>query len=92
MSEAPRAADGSIERVFKEEYGRAVAVLVRAFSDIDLAEEAVQDAFTVAMERWPPMDFRPVLPAGLSPRLATGRSIDFDASRPERLGMLRQCS
>ena len=37
-----------IERVFREEYGRAVAVLVRVFGDIDVAEEAVQDAFTAA--------------------------------------------
>ena len=37
----------TIARVFREEYGRAVAVLVRVFGDIDLAEEAVQDAFAV---------------------------------------------
>ena len=37
-----------IERVFRAEYGRAVAVLVRVFGDIDVAEEAVQDAFTAA--------------------------------------------
>ena len=42
-----------IERVFREQYGRAVAVLVRVFGDIDLAEEAVQDAFTAAVARWP---------------------------------------
>src|SRR2546430_9573073 len=42
-----------IERVFREEYGRAVAVLARHFGDIDIAEEAVQDAFTVAVQRWP---------------------------------------
>src|SRR5258705_4303101 len=42
-----------IERVFRQEYGRAVAVLVRSFGDIDLAEEAVQDAFTKAVQRWP---------------------------------------
>ena len=41
-----------IERVFREEYGRAVAVLVRRFGDIDLAEEAVQDAFAMAVQRW----------------------------------------
>jgi RNA polymerase sigma-70 factor (ECF subfamily) len=40
------------ERVFREEYGRAVSVLVRAFGDIDLAEEGVQEAFVVAAERW----------------------------------------
>ena len=38
-----------IERVFREEYGRAVAVLVRVFGDIDIAEEAVQDAFAAAV-------------------------------------------
>jgi RNA polymerase sigma-70 factor, ECF subfamily len=42
-----------IERVFREEHGRAVAVLVRVFGDIDVAEEAVQDAFTTAVARWP---------------------------------------
>jgi len=42
-----------VERVFREEHGRAVSVLVRAFGDIDLAEEGVQEAFLVAAERWP---------------------------------------
>ncbi|MEU3163099.1 hypothetical protein [Streptosporangium sp. NPDC006930] len=42
-----------IARVFAEDYGRAVAVLVRVFGDIDIAEEAVQDAFTIAVQRWP---------------------------------------
>src|SRR5438128_7364467 len=46
-------AASEIERVFRAEYGRAVAVLVRVFGDIDMAEEAVQDAFTAAVERWP---------------------------------------
>jgi len=35
----------AVERVFRQEYGRAVSVLARAFGDIDLAEEGVQDAF-----------------------------------------------
>jgi RNA polymerase sigma-70 factor, ECF subfamily len=52
-----------IERVFREEYGRAVAVLVRYFGDIDLAEEAVQEAFEVAVARWP-VDGPPPSPAG----------------------------
>jgi RNA polymerase sigma-70 factor, ECF subfamily len=38
-----------IERVFRQEYGRAVAVLVGVFGDIDVAEEAVQDAFAAAV-------------------------------------------
>ena len=47
------ASSDSIEAVFRREYGRAVAVLVRAFGDIDLAEEVVQEAFTTAVQRWP---------------------------------------
>jgi RNA polymerase sigma-70 factor, ECF subfamily len=38
-----------IERVFRAEYGRSVAVLVRVFGDIGIAEEAVQDAFAAAV-------------------------------------------
>ena len=41
-----------VEDVFRLEYGRAVSVLVRAFGDIDLAEEGVQEAFAIASERW----------------------------------------
>ena len=39
--------------MFRDESGRAVATLVRLFGDIDVAEEAVQEAFTVAIDRWP---------------------------------------
>ncbi len=42
----PAADATAIERVFREEYGRAVAVMVRVFGDIDIAEESVQEAFT----------------------------------------------
>jgi RNA polymerase sigma-70 factor, ECF subfamily len=75
-----------IERVFREEYGRAVAVLVRAFGDIDLAEEAVQDAFTVAVQRWPSTGLPPS-PAGWIVTTARNRAIDrfrHEASREER--------
>jgi RNA polymerase sigma-70 factor (ECF subfamily) len=41
-----------VERVFREEYGRVFASLVRAFGDFDVAEEAIQDAFLVAIDRW----------------------------------------
>jgi RNA polymerase sigma-70 factor (ECF subfamily) len=40
-----------LERVFREQFGRAVAVLARVFGDLDIAEEAVQDAFATAVER-----------------------------------------
>jgi RNA polymerase sigma-70 factor, ECF subfamily len=42
-----------VERVFREEYGRVVASLVRRFGDIDVAEEAAGEALLVALERWP---------------------------------------
>ena len=42
----------AVESVFREEYGRVVASLIRHFGDFDVAEEAIQDAFAVALERW----------------------------------------
>ncbi|NGN63531.1 RNA polymerase sigma factor [Streptomyces sp. A7024] len=64
-----------IERVFREEYGRAVAVLVRVLGDIDLAEEAVQDAFAEAVKRWPDAG-APPSPAGWIITTARNRAID----------------
>ena len=64
-----------IERVFREQYGRAVAVLVRVFGDIDLAEEAVQDAFATAVARWPESGIPPA-PAGWIITTARNRAID----------------
>ena len=75
-----------IERVFREEYGRAVAVLVRVFGDIDVAEEAVQDAFTAAVQRWPSTGLPPS-PAGWIITTARNRAIDRlrrEASRDDR--------
>ena len=43
----------AIERVFREEYGRVVASLVRRFGDIEIAEEAASEALVVALQRWP---------------------------------------
>src|SRR5262245_36416874 len=78
--------NAAIERVFREEYGRAVAVLVRHFGDIDVAEEAVQDAFTVALQRWPSSGLPPS-PAGWIIATARNRAIDRlrrEASRGDR--------
>ena len=75
-----------IERVFRAEYGRAVAVLVRVFGDIDIAEEAVQDAFTTAVQRWPAAGLPPS-PAGWIITTARNRAIDRlrrEASRDDR--------
>ena len=52
ISVAP-AAHAAIERIFREEYGRVIASLVRRFGDIDVAEEAAGEALVVALERWP---------------------------------------
>ena len=75
-----------IERVFREQYGRAVAVLVGVFGDIDVAEEAVQDAFTAAVQRWPSTG-PPPSPAGWIITTARNRAIDRlrrEASRADR--------
>ena len=64
-----------IERVFRAEHGRAVAVLTRVLSDLDLAEEAVQDAFTSAVRRWPDTGLPPS-PAGWIITTARHRAID----------------
>jgi RNA polymerase sigma-70 factor, ECF subfamily len=75
-----------IERVFREQYGRAVAVLVRVFGDIDIAEDAVQEAFTEAARRWPTAGLPPS-PAGWIITTARNRAIDRlrrESSRADR--------
>jgi len=79
-------AAAEIERVFRSEHGRAVAVLVRVFGDIDVAEEAVQDAFVAAVQRWPATG-TPPSPAGWIITTARNRAIDRlrrEASRADR--------
>ena len=60
-----------VDRLFREEQGRAVATLIRVLGDFDLAEEAVQDAFIAALEVWPDAASRQI------------RVLDHD-DRPER--------
>ena len=82
----PTASTAEIERVFRAEHGRALAVLVRVFGDIDIAEDAVQDAFTAAVERWPSAGLPPS-PAGWIITTARNRAIDRlrrEASRQDR--------
>jgi len=64
-----------VERVFREAYGQAVATLAGVFGDITLAEDAVQDAFVVASDRWP-SDGIPPSPAGWIVTTARNRAID----------------
>jgi len=86
MPGVPRLPATEIDRVFREEYGRAVAVLVRAFGDVDVAEEAIQDAFAEAVQRWPSTGLPPS-PAGWIITTARNRAINRlrrEASREDR--------
>jgi RNA polymerase sigma-70 factor, ECF subfamily len=65
----------SVEAVFRHEYGRCVATLIRFLGDIDAAEEAVQDAFTVAVAKWP-SDGQPPNPGAWIVTTARNRAID----------------
>ncbi|HEY9291031.1 MAG TPA: RNA polymerase sigma factor [Microlunatus sp.] len=67
--------EDEIARIFREEYGRAVSVLTRSFGDLDLAEDAVQEAFATAVQRWP-SEGVPPSPAGWIITTARNRAID----------------
>ena len=70
------AVDGAtVGRIFREESGRSVATLIRVFRDIDIAEDAVQDAFAIALRVWP-MDGLPPNPGGWITTTARNRAID----------------
>jgi RNA polymerase sigma-70 factor (ECF subfamily) len=76
----------AIAEVFRQEYGRAVATLVRLLGDIELAEEAVQDAFLVAVQKWPDTGLPPN-PGGWIVTTARRRAIDRlrrEATRADR--------
>ena len=75
-----------VDEIFRREYGRSVATLVRSFGDIDVAEEAVQEAFLIAVERWPVTGLPPN-PGGWITTTARNRAIDRlrrEASRDDR--------
>ena len=94
MPERPGASGPEIESVFRREYGRAVAVLVRLLGDIDAAEEAVQDAFTAAAASWPEAGLPPS-PAGWIITTARNRAIDRhrrEASRADRQAQAAQAA
>ncbi len=77
---------GEIDGYFRREYGRCVATLIRFLGDIDLAEEAVQEAFAVALDRWPVTGLPPN-PGAWITTTARNRAIDQlrrEASRHDR--------
>jgi RNA polymerase sigma-70 factor (ECF subfamily) len=65
----------AVERVFREEYGRLIASLVRRFGDIDIAEEAAGEALVTALEKWPATGVPPN-PGGWLTTTAANRAID----------------
>jgi RNA polymerase sigma-70 factor (ECF subfamily) len=68
-------ATAEVERVFREEYGRLIASLVRRFGDIDIAEEAAGEALVAALEKWPEAGVPPN-PGGWLTTTAGNRAID----------------
>jgi RNA polymerase sigma-70 factor (ECF subfamily) len=78
--------EGEVEAIFRSESGGVIATLIRQFRNIDLAEEAVQDAFVVALERWP-RDGLPANPGGWITTTARNRAINVlrrESTRTER--------
>jgi len=76
------AAEG-VARCFREDAGRTVATLSRALGDIELAEDALQEAYMTALERWPREGF-PARPSAWI--LATARNRALDRLRRDRVG------
>jgi predicted RNA polymerase sigma factor len=73
--------DALIGLIFREESGRSVATLIRIFGDIDLAEDAVQEAFALALRKWPLEACRRTRAPGSRRPHATARSTTSDARR-----------
>src|SRR6202047_1726587 len=71
----PKMTPIEIEKMFRNEAGRALATLIRLVGDFDLAEDALQDAFAVALERWPAAD-PPVNPRAWLVNVGRNKAID----------------
>jgi RNA polymerase sigma-70 factor (ECF subfamily) len=65
----------TLDRIFREEWGRVLATLIGLLGDFDLAEEAAQEAFAVAADRWP-RDGIPTHPRAWLMRTARNRATD----------------
>ncbi len=72
---APRLDEATVGRIFRQESGRSVAALIRAFGDIDVAEDAVQEAFAIALSKWA-REGLPPNPGGWITTTARRRAID----------------
>ena len=87
----PSADAAAVERAYREGSGHAVATLVRLFGDIDLAEEAVQEAFAVAAERWPATGVPPN-PGGWIVTTARNKALDRLRRESSRYGREAQAA
>ena len=87
----PGADAAAIEHTYRESSGRAVATLIRLFGDIDLAEEAVQEAFAVAAERWPTAGVPPN-PGGWIVTTARNKALDRLRRESSRYGREAQAA
>jgi RNA polymerase sigma-70 factor (ECF subfamily) len=77
---------GEVEAIFRRESGSVIATLIRQFRSIDLAEETVQDAFVIALQRWP-REGVPPNPGGWITTTARNRAINVlrrESTREER--------
>ena len=75
LDASPKVEAAQIGRIFREESGRSVATLIRIFGDIDIAEDAVQEAFAVALRKWP-FDGLSPNPGGWITTTARNRAIE----------------
>jgi RNA polymerase sigma-70 factor, ECF subfamily len=75
LSDSAALGEAEIARIFREESGRSVATLIRVFGDIDVAEDAVQEAFALALRKWP-TEGMPANPGGWITTTARNRAID----------------
>jgi RNA polymerase sigma-70 factor (ECF subfamily) len=87
----PGADAAAIERAYRESSGRAIATLVRVFGDIDIAEDAVQEAFAVAAERWPTAGV-PANPGGWIVTTARNKALDRLRRESSRYGREAQAA
>jgi RNA polymerase sigma-70 factor (ECF subfamily) len=81
----------AIELAYRESSGRAVATLIRLFGDIDIAEEAVQEAFAVATARWPTRGVPPN-PGGWIVTTARNKALDRLRRESSRYGRETQAA
>jgi RNA polymerase sigma-70 factor (ECF subfamily) len=85
----PDAVGAAVAAAFREEWGKVVATLIRTTGDWDLAEECAQDAFALALQRWP-RDGIPGRPGAWLTTAARNRAIDVLRRRAVGAAKLRE--